>query len=94
MANNDTIPAIETQVGFKTTTVRLTAAQFEEVDLFARAMDLSMTEFTRKALDVYVKHLAKQPKVRKAVQRQLAHVQRMLDRYADPVEGEGDEYED
>lgn len=80
MAANEGIPPIETSVGHKTTTVRLTTAQFEEVDLVARAMDLSMTEFTRKALDVYVKHVIKQPKVQRAVKRQVAHITRMIDR--------------
>ena len=89
MANE--IPAIETTVGHKTTTVRLTTAQFEEVDLVARAMDMSMTEFTRKALDVYVKHVIKQPKVKKAVQRQVAHITRRIDRLSGPDEETEDE---
>lgn len=88
---SEAIPAIETSVGHKTTTVRLTVSQFEEVDLVARAMDMSMTEFTRKALDVYVKHVIKQPKVQRAVQRQVAHFTRMVDRLS--ADGAADDEE-
>lgn len=82
MAPPRKIPAIETNPGFKTTTVRMTAAQFEEIDLFARALGISMTEFLRKASDSYVKELAQDPEIRKSVQRQITRVTKMMDRIA------------
>ena len=89
MAPPRKVPEIETAVGFKTTTVRLTTAQFEEVDLFCAAMNLSMTEFTRDALDHYVKHIARDPKVRKAVTRRITRVTRMMDRIAARADSNG-----
>jgi hypothetical protein len=82
------VPPIETAVGFKTTTVRLPESQFEEVDLFCAAMNVSVTEFTRDALDFYVKHIAKDPKVRKAVMRRITRVTRMMDKIAARADGD------
>lgn len=95
MAPPRKIPAIETNPGFKTTTVRMTAAQFEEVDLFARALGISMTEFLRKACDAYVKELAQDPDIRKSVQRQINRVSKMMDRIArrSGVSTDGDDEE-
>ena len=76
------IGEIETAVGFKTTTVRLSTAQFEEVDMFCAAMNLSLTEFTLDALDHYVKYISRDPKVRKAVLRRINRVTKMMDRIA------------
>jgi hypothetical protein len=82
--NNDgqKLPAIETNVGFKTTTVRLQQAQFEECELFARALNQTMTEFIKDALDAYVTTLAKDERVVKSAKRQIVRLSRMMERIA------------
>ena len=79
---NSQLPAIETSVGFKTTTVRLQQAQFEECELFARALNQSMTDFIKDALEAYVIRLAKDEKVVKSAKRQIVRLNRMMERIA------------
>ena len=86
-SNSDTsegqrLPTIETNVGFKTTTVRLQQAQFEEAELFAKALNQSMTEFIKDALEAYIKKLAKDPNVVKSAKRQIVRLNRMMERIA------------
>lgn len=84
MAESDgqVLPAIETNVGFKTTTVRLQQAQFEECELFAKALNQTMTEFIKDALDAYVLKLSKDPKVVKSAKRQLVRLSRLMENIA------------
>lgn len=67
--------------GHKTTTVRFTNAQFDELDLFCRATNESMVEFIRQATDDRIRELAKDPKVVEAVERQINRFRGMLDRF-------------
>lgn len=82
MAPPRKIPAIDTNPGHKVTTVRMPNAEFEEYDLFANALGISMNEFLRKAAKQYAKSLAQDPEVRKSVQKQINRVQAMMDRIA------------
>lgn len=81
-ATEQELPQINTTVGWKTTTVRLQQAQFEECELFARALGISMTDLTKDALEHYVRKLAKDPKVVKSAQRQIVRLNRMMERIA------------
>jgi hypothetical protein len=76
------LPTIETNVGFKTTTVRLQQAQFEECELFAKALNQSMTDFIKDALESYVKKLAKDPRVVKSAKRQIVRLNRLMEQIA------------
>jgi cell division FtsZ-interacting protein ZapD len=66
-------------VGFKTTSLRLQGAQWAQMDLFARAMGISANEFVQKAVDAYLRHVAKKPEVQTALKRQINQQRRMLD---------------
>lgn len=66
-------------VGFKTTSLRLQQAQWAQLDLFARAMGMSANECVQKAVDAYLKALAKKPDVRKALRKQITQQKRLLD---------------
>lgn len=66
-------------VGFKTTSLRLQGAQWAQMDIFARAMGISANEFVQKAVDAYLKHVAKKPEVKKALTKQINQQRRMLD---------------
>lgn len=66
-------------VGFKTTSLRLQGAQWAQMDIFARAMGISANEFVQKAVDAYLKHVAKKPEVQKAIKKQINQQRRMLD---------------
>jgi hypothetical protein len=81
-SDGQVLPRIETNVGFKTTTVRLQQAQFEEAELFAKALNLSMTEFIKDALEAHIKRLAKDPAVVKSAKRQIVRLNRMMERIA------------
>ena len=66
-------------VGFKTTSLRLQGAQWAQMDIFARAMGISANEFVQKAVDAYLKHVAKKPEVQQAIKKQINQQRRMLD---------------
>ena len=66
-------------VGFKTTSLRLQGAQWAQMDLFARAMGISANEFVQKAVDAYLRHVAKKPEVQEALRKQINQQRRMLD---------------
>lgn len=66
-------------VGFKTTSLRLQGAQWAQMDIFARAMGISANEFVQKAVDAYLKHVAKKPEVQLAIKKQINQQRRMLD---------------
>jgi len=66
-------------VGFKTTSLRLQGAQWAQIDIFARAMGISANEFVQKAVDAYLKHVAKKPEVQQAIKKQINQQRKMLD---------------
>jgi hypothetical protein len=82
------LPRIETNVGFKTTTVRLQQAQYEEAELFAKALNQSMTEFIKDALEMYIRHCARDEKVVKSAKRQIVRLNRMMEKIAARDDGE------
>lgn len=66
-------------VGFKTTSMRLQGAQWAQMDIFARAMGISANEFIQRAVDAYLRHVAKKPEVQAALKKQINQQRRMLD---------------
>ena len=66
-------------VGFKVTSLRLQGAQWAQMDIFARAMGVSANEFVQKAVDAYLKHVAKKPEVQQAIKKQINQQRKMLD---------------
>lgn len=67
-------------VGFKTTSMRLQGQQWAQVDIFSRAMGISVNEFIQRATDAYLKHVAKRPEVQTAIKKQINQQKAMLDR--------------
>jgi hypothetical protein len=67
-------------VGFKTTSMRLQGQQWAQVDIFSRAMGISVNEFIQRATDAYLKHVAKKPEVQQAIKKQINQQRVMLDR--------------
>jgi cell division FtsZ-interacting protein ZapD len=67
-------------VGVKTTSLRLQGAQWAQMDVFASAMGLSANEFIQRAVDAYLKHVAKKPEVQKAIRKRINQQKQMLDR--------------
>lgn len=82
MATAQELPEIQTAVGWKTTTVRLQQAQFEEAELFARALNLNMTDFVKEAVEHYVVTLAQDERVVKQAKRQLVRLSKMMEKIA------------
>jgi hypothetical protein len=78
-------------VGFKTTSLRLQGAQWAQMDLFARAMGISANEFVQKAVDAYLRHVAKKPEVQEALKKQINQQRRMLDNLMKMAGVNGDE---
>jgi hypothetical protein len=76
------LPEIETSVGWKTTTVRLQQAQFDEANLFASALGLNMTDFTKEAIEHYITFLAEDERVIKSAEKQIARLQRQMKKIA------------
>jgi cell division FtsZ-interacting protein ZapD len=66
-------------VGFKTTSMRLQGNQWAQVDMFSRAMGISVNEFIQRSVDAYLKHVAKKPEVQTALKKQINQQRRMLD---------------
>lgn len=67
-------------VGFKTTSMRLQGSQWAQVDIFSRAMGISVNEFIQRSVDAYLKHVAKKPEVQTAIRKQINQQRQMLDR--------------
>jgi hypothetical protein len=67
-------------VGFKTTSMRLQGQQWAQVDIFSRAMGISVNEFIQRSVDAYLKHVAKKPEVQVAIRKQINQQKQMLDR--------------
>jgi len=66
-------------VGFKTTSMRLQGSQWAQVDMFSRAMGISVNEFIQRATDAYLRHVAKKPEVQSALKKQINQQKRLLD---------------
>jgi len=66
-------------VGFKTTSMRLQGQQWAQVDIFSRAMGISVNEFIQRSVDAFLKHVAKKPEVQAAIKKQINQQRRMLD---------------
>jgi hypothetical protein len=85
------VPAITVAPGFKTTTVRLTQQMFDEMDLFAQALNQNTTDFIKDAVEGHISRLAKSPKVQKSLQRQIQRQQHRLEAIMNRVGARADD---
>jgi hypothetical protein len=73
---------LNANAGTRQATVRLSNDDYDKCELVARAMNLSMTEYTRTALLAYTRTQAKNPKIREAAVKNALRTQKMMERLA------------